>query len=95
MPALTIGGLAIAEEWRGRGLVINLVKRGAMRVTGQHMHLFNLKKDRRLYPCAELAVWWYPIKPETATAMTLFKVSYIAAVVVLESRAPTLQLSKS
>ena len=74
MPALTIGGLAISEEWRGRGLVINLVKRGAGRVNGQHMHLFNLKKDRRLFPCAELAVWWYPVKPDTATKMTLFKV---------------------
>ena len=55
-------GLAIASEWRGMGLVINLVKRGASRVSGEHMHLFNLKKDRRLFPCAELNVWWYPLK---------------------------------
>ena len=73
VPTLTIGGLAIAEPWRGMGLVLNFVKRGASRVSGEHMHLFNLKKDRRLFPCAELSVWWYPLKPTTCKKMTLFK----------------------
>ncbi|KAL5269397.1 hypothetical protein ACHWQZ_G003028 [Mnemiopsis leidyi] len=73
VPTLTIGGLAIAEPWRGMGLVLNFVKRGASRVSGEHMHLFNLKKDRRLFPCAELSVWWYPLKPATCKMMTLFR----------------------
>ena len=73
VPTLTIGGLAIAEPWRGMGLVLNFIKRGASRVSGEHMHLFNLKKDRRLFPCAELTVWWYPLKLASCQKMTLFK----------------------
>ena len=73
VPVLTIGGLAVAEEWRGVGLVVTLFKQIAKKVTGEHMHLFNLKKDGRLYPCAEIPVWWYPINVENCLKMTLFR----------------------
>ena len=70
---LAVGGLAIASEWRGMGLVVSLMKRGASRVGGDHMHLFNLKKDRKLFPCAQMSVWWYPLNPPSCLRMTIFK----------------------
>lgn len=71
---ISIGGLAIATEWRRMGLATSLMKRGARRVSsGEYMYLFNLKKDRKLFPCAEISVWWYPLKSCTSLNMTIFK----------------------